>query len=589
MLRLMKQLVYSLCLLFCFVGFSQKPENTIKGKVTNELKQPLVRVNVSLKNQEKGVITDENGKYVIKAYPKDIIVFSHTGMQPVEIIVQDVTSVLNIEMQQAVEELEEVVVTKRKNRLSQKDLSIAYAIDSTIVNTSLGYLNPKTVFYEFYSLSAKDLKGERDILDALQAKIGGVRVQFAQNPRTSTFEKAVFLSGSTVSAIFEIDGQLLLQTPTILDINDVLRIGVMYGAQARFRFGKIAAGGVIFINTKAGIHGAREGDTDRPYDRAKLRDNVYANNAISKAYEANSQPTYLDKLNKSSDFETAKAVFLEFDKIYKNRPYFYLDAYRYFMEKGHQEFANDLISEQNHLFTEHPVYAKALAYHYDLFNEVKKANALYEDIFKQRPSYIQSYRDLAQSYIAMGNFKKATRIYARHNYLIEQGLFKRDSMGIQLLMERESDNLVTLKGKHILKNSKQIGRSEKFVDFKGARLLFEWNDSDAEFELKFVNPQSHFYSWLHTRTDNLALIQNEKRNGYSCEEFLMDGSLPGTWQVNVTYKGNMKSEPTYMKVTVFNHYGESVQAKEIKTFRLSLKHTEQKLFTMSNMGKLVAN
>jgi len=229
-----------------------------------------------------------------------------------------------------------------------------------------------------------------------------------------------------------------------------------------------------------------------------------------------------------------------------------------------------------------------LIHTHDFFKDLKSANELYKQIFKLRPDHIQSYRDLAESYREIGDVKKAATMYARHNDLIEKGIIASDTMGIQMLMERESDNLLGLHGDEIVSNTK-LQRSKKFMDFKGARLLFEWNDSEAEFDLKFINPLNHFYTWEHTSDANNERIWDEKTKGYSCQEFLMDGSLPGQWQVNMNYKGNKTFEPSYLKVTIFNHYGADIQGKTIKVFRLSHKNSEQKLFTMSNMGKLVSN
>ena len=76
--------------------------------------------------------------------------------------------------------------------------------------------------------------------------------------------------------------------------------------------------------------------------------------------------------------------------------------------------------------------------------------------------------------------------------------------------------------------------------------------------------------------------------GYSCEEFLVDGSLPGRWQVNVDYKGNKKLEPTYLKVTSYYNYGTTSQRKEVQVYRLGLRNVNQKLFQLNN-SSLISN
>ncbi len=47
-------------------------------------------------------------------------------------------------------------------------------------------------------------------------------------------------------------------------------------------------------------------------------------------------------------------------------------------------------------------------------------------------------------------------------------------------------------------------------DFKGTRVVFEWNDGEAEFELQFVNPGKQYHIWKHSLADNPELIAREK-------------------------------------------------------------------------------
>ena len=69
---------------------------------------------------------------------------------------------------------------------------------------------------------------------------------------------------------------------------------------------------------------------------------------------------------------------------------------------------------------------------------------------------------------------------------------------------------------------------------------------------------------------------------------MIDGSLPGTWQVNVNYLGNKSLTPTFLKATVYYNYGTRSQRKEVKTFKLSLKNVNQELFKVTVGGQLVS-
>ena len=126
-------------------------------------------------------------------------------------------------------------------------------------------------------------------------------------------------------------------------------------------------------------------------------------------------------------------------------------------------------------------------------------------------------------------------------------------------------------------------------DFQGTRLVFEWNDSEAEFELQFVNPENQFFTLKHTMADNDEMITREKEYGYSVAEYLIDDSMPGTWKINVNYLGNKSLTPTYLKATVYYNYGTYAQSKEMKVFKLNLKNTPNELFGVSIGARLAFN
>ena len=115
------------------------------------------------------------------------------------------------------------------------------------------------------------------------------------------------------------------------------------------------------------------------------------------------------------------------------------------------------------------------------------------------------------------------------------------------------------------------------------------DDSEAEFELQFVNPENQYFMLKHSLADNTAMISSEKEYGYSAIEYLLDGSLPGSWKVNVNYLGNKSLTPTYLKATIYYNYGTYAQRKETKVFKLNLKNTPYELFAISVGSKLVFN
>ena len=107
----------TLALLSCFSWsfYAQHTEElkTIYGKIT-QFNEPVSHVNISIKGTQKGVQTNNQGFYSIKAKKGDILQYSYVGFQTVTVVVEDVTAILNIEMDNNINELDEVVV-KAKN------------------------------------------------------------------------------------------------------------------------------------------------------------------------------------------------------------------------------------------------------------------------------------------------------------------------------------------------------------------------------------------------------------------------------------------------------------------------------------------
>jgi len=178
-------------------------------------------------------------------------------------------------------------------------------------------------------------------------------------------------------------------------------------------------------------------------------------------------------------------------------------------------------------------------------------------------------------------------MYTRHGYLIEEGFLEQDTLGFGPILEREFNNLLMLdKGAVVdVKKANKLFISEE--DFKGTRLVFEWNDGEAEFDMQFVNPKNQYYKWKHSIFDNADEIEREKDFGYNVKEYLVDGALPGLWKVNVNYLGNKSLTPSYLKATVYYNYGSRTQRKEVQVFKLDLKNVNQELFRLTTGGSLV--
>jgi len=206
---------------------------------------------------------------------------------------------------------------------------------------------------------------------------------------------------------------------------------------------------------------------------------------------------------------------------------------------------------------------------YKASEEEKHAYALkiYQKILQLKPKEAQSYRDVALAYQKVGQFQKALDVY---NGIFNNAYSNVSSFsGVYKSINSEMKQL-------ILKNRSQlnlIGTPSRFLHLKSssiqARIVFEWNSNDAEFELQFVNPQKKFFKWNHTKSENASRMFKEKEQGFYMEEFLLDGVGTGEWIVNIENKTKNMRKPLAVRYTVYKNYGGSNEKVESKILILN--------------------
>jgi len=557
----------------------------VKGRVT-QMDAALANVKISILNSDQATTTDENGAYQIMTKPRDILLYEYPGLNDVKIMVEDVTRMLNIEMSQKIQKLDEVTV-KGSNRKSQNELEEEYKYKDNLIKTVFGILDSENTPGKVRFLQEDEINDVGVcVLDVVRNKFAGIRV-FGDCQRGGGIYIRGFNSiNNSTPAIYDVDGQILKDAPTWILPASIARLAVLNNMAMTNRYGSIGAGGVIVINTKTLLYaGNKDG---KPYDQAKLRNNKYDNSALSSVDFKDDKPLYMNELLSANTEESAKAIYEEQIKKYNSSYYYVLDAYDYFSNRWkNQEFAEMIIQENDRVLNGNPLALKSLAYIYQAEGKFKEANKLYEAVYTLRADYAQSYLDLANSYRELGLSQKAAAMYLRYDYLLAEKLLDKEEQ-VKTIMDRDLNNLISLKGADLVSTDK-VNEIKLDDDFKGTRLVFEWSDSEAEFELQFVNPEKRYYKSEHSLAADAERIQSEKRSGFSSEEYLIDDTLRGNWLVNATYLGNKSLTPTYLKATVYYNYGSASQRKETKVFKLGLRNVNQQLFSVSNAVSMVAN
>ncbi|UTA68631.1 TonB-dependent receptor [Emticicia sp. 21SJ11W-3] len=205
----------------------------VRGVVKNENGEAFQGVNVVIKGETKGTVTDAAGRYEIKASSESVLIFSFLGYKPAEIRVGNQREI-NVTLDVDAGLMEEIVVVGYG---TQKKSSLTGAV-SSITNKELA---------------------TQPVISATQAMQGRVAGVSIVNNSSPGAEPTVRIRGvGSISLnpnpLYVIDGVPAGGLNTIAP-NDIESIEVLKDASASAIYGSRAANGVVLITTKKGKAG----------------------------------------------------------------------------------------------------------------------------------------------------------------------------------------------------------------------------------------------------------------------------------------------------------------------------------------------
>jgi hypothetical protein len=477
---------------------------------------------------------------------------------------------LRIYLQEKVEELNEVVVEKKLSNRKR------YKLEKYLVRTSYGYTD-----FEKWSNSGfvKFFKGEDlnqnafTFVDAIRSKIPmNVSYDISEKPIV-TFKKPW---GGNVPILYDIDGNLTGEAPTNLLMDQIEKLVILSGTYARGKYGEIGAAGVIVINTRL-ANFVFEPGSEAAYDFAKQRHKIY-----KKLQDSNANFQDLSNFRKALSgvefFHEAEKIFKEYQQIEASNPYFKLEAANYFKTYFPQlSFGDQLYNKIIKEYSSEPEILKALSYIFETQQAYQKALRIQRMLLKLTPNNLQVYRDIANLNRLLKEDEKAIQFYALYHQLKEN--FKNsdqidyDTSNIDEVVKTEA--LLLHHKNNYLKEEKLQNYAATKIDEIATRVVVEWNNPLAEFEMEVINPNKHYFNWKHTELDNSTLLHSERTKGFGIKEFVMDDFVKGIWQFNITYKGNKTTWPSFLKVTTYFNYGR--EDEQIQTKYVELKAINKKL------------
>lgn len=209
-------------------------EITVSGVILDETDAPLIGATVQVKNTQKGVITDLDGKYSIKAGSNATLVVSYIGYKTQELKVKGQKK-LNIKMESDNAMLDEVVV-------------VGY-----------GSMKKSDLTGSVSSVGSKSIEGFKtgSVVEALGGQIAGVQITQSDGTPGSGFDikiRGVGTVNGDSSPLYIVDGFEVSNIDYIAN-SDIASVEVLKDASASAIYGARAANGVVLVTTKSGKEG----------------------------------------------------------------------------------------------------------------------------------------------------------------------------------------------------------------------------------------------------------------------------------------------------------------------------------------------
>lgn len=234
---LWEKTIFIACFLLLCTLFVQAQTITVKGRVTNELGQPVSNASVTVKGTSTGVTTNEQGFYQISAPSNGTLVISSVGFGTIELDIKG-RSTVNANLSTAANSMEQVVV--------------------------IGYGTQRK---EAVTGSVSSMKGDvlrevpsSNITQALQGRLPGVEISQTSTQPGATMQIRIrgtrSLTGSN-DPLIVLDGIPFAGSIGDINPNDVQSIDILKDASATAIYGSRGANGVILITTNKGQRGRK--------------------------------------------------------------------------------------------------------------------------------------------------------------------------------------------------------------------------------------------------------------------------------------------------------------------------------------------
>lgn len=228
-------------------------ERTVSGRVVDNQKQPLIGVNVRIKNSSKGTITNVDGEYSLKILTGSItLVYSYIGMAPVELIVKpgaDNQILKTIELKEDNSNLSEVVVLGIFNKARESYTGAATSFSRKQLEQS----GNRSLVSNLRNLDPSFNIADNIFMGSDPNSLPTITIRGSSSLPTNVKDMKVSVDGQRGAnqPLFILDGfEITLARFMDMDETQVENITILKDANATALYGSKGSNGVVLITSK---------------------------------------------------------------------------------------------------------------------------------------------------------------------------------------------------------------------------------------------------------------------------------------------------------------------------------------------------
>jgi tetratricopeptide (TPR) repeat protein len=270
------------------------------------------------------------------------------------------------------------------------------------------------------------------------------------------------------------------------------------------------------------------------------------------------------------------AVYLAQRKDYANAPSFYLDCADFFLKKGDEPMALQVLSNVAELRLDDPALLRVVAHRLTQLGQLSTAATIFGEVLRLRPEEPQSHRDLALVLARRATLQKVPAA-AQADW---QGALDHLAALVKRRWDRfEGIEIIALTELNRLwKDAREAGATmpldDRFVHPMelDVRIVMTWDADSTDMDLHVLEPSGEEAFYEHALTTIGGHVSRDFTDGYGPEVYALRRAMNGTYKVKTKFFGSSAAQligAVTLQVDVFTNWGRPNEKRRSMTLRLT--------------------